>query len=291
MEVLEKAAPDRVFSRHRIQEAEEQIEIINQNLQEIVKKTEEKQVEIVLTRSTLNSLKSQDSTLRYQVVRRNEALDPLHLALDKLSFANSAYRDKSITNSCSPEEDIDYRIRRLHYRMIYYMSRKDEEENIKRQIKLLESEKERVIINCVVGGKLWRSFGSRKDIQNRINIAFDQNEVDNSVLPTAIDHLVVNGYVSIDDGNFSNFLDGLLWACRPKFIRLHCLNSSEILLEEFSSWYLLAKNSGKGDKEHCHRLKDAKIATEEEMKEEFRSFSKDMITLLNWGVWLRLTWY
>ncbi|CAN1123690.1 Proton pump-interactor 1 [Linum perenne] len=208
MEVLEKAAPDRVFSRHRIQEAEEQIEIINQNLQEIVKKTEEKQVEIVLTRSTLNSLKSQDSTLRYQVVRRNEALDPLHLALDKLSFANSAYRDKSITNSCSPEEDIDYRrlksrmmhgnnnlhkerqvlremktkegscssledihseIRRLHYRMIYYMSRKDEEENIKRQIKLLESEKERVIINCVVGGKLWRSFGSRKDIQNRIN--------------------------------------------------------------------------------------------------------------------------
>ncbi|CAN1123688.1 hypothetical protein LINPERHAP2_LOCUS1982 [Linum perenne] len=122
-------------------------------------------------------------------------------------------------------------------------------------------------------------------------IAFDQNEVDNSVLPTAIDHLVVNGYVSIDDGNFSNFLDGLLWACRPKFIRLHCLNSSEILLEEFSSWYLLAKNSGKGDKEHCHRLKDAKIATEEEMKEEFRSFSKDMITLLNWGVWLRLTWY
>ncbi|CAN1844442.1 Proton pump-interactor 1 [Linum perenne] len=168
MEVLEKAAPDRVFSRHRIQEAEEQIEIINQNLQEIVKKIEEKQVEIALTRSTLNSLKSQDTTLRYHVVRRNEALDPLHLALDKLSFAHSAYRDKSITISCS--QDIDYRIRRLHYRMIYSnMSRKDEEENIRRQIKLLESEKERVIINCVVGGKLWRSFGSRKDIQNRIN--------------------------------------------------------------------------------------------------------------------------
>ncbi|CAN1123693.1 hypothetical protein LINPERHAP2_LOCUS1985 [Linum perenne] len=122
-------------------------------------------------------------------------------------------------------------------------------------------------------------------------IAFDQTEVDNSVLPTAIEYLVVNGYVSADDGNINNFLDGLLWACRPKFIRLHCLNSSELLLEEFSSRYLLAKNSGKGGKEHCHRLKDVKIATEEEMKEEFTSASKDMITLLNWGVWLRLTWY
>ncbi|CAN1123590.1 FBD-associated F-box protein At3g52670 [Linum perenne] len=129
-------------------------------------------------------------------------------------------------------------------------------------------------------------------------ITFDQNGVDNSVLPTAIDHLVIKGDMRLD-GNFYTFLDGLLWVCRPKFICcpkficFGCSFSFEILLEEFSSRYMLAKNSEKGVKEHCHRLKDVKIATKEEMKEEFISASKDMITLLNcsWKVWLRLTWY
>ncbi|CAN1123589.1 FBD-associated F-box protein At3g52670 [Linum perenne] len=123
-------------------------------------------------------------------------------------------------------------------------------------------------------------------------ITFDQNGVDNSVLPTAIDHLVIKGTMR-SDGNFYTFLDGLLWACRPKFICFGCSFSSEILLEKFSSRYILAKNSEKGVTEHCHRLKDVKIATKEEMKEEFISPSKDMITVLNdlWRVWLRLTWY
>ncbi|CAN1123586.1 F-box/FBD/LRR-repeat protein At1g51370, partial [Linum perenne] len=127
-------------------------------------------------------------------------------------------------------------------------------------------------------------------------ITFDEEEVDNSVLPTAIEHLIITAFVTPDmDGHndFYIFLDGLLWACRPKFICFYCSFSSEILLEEFSSRYLLTKNSEKGVKEHCHRLKDVRIATKEEKEEELINASKDMITLLNdpKRVWLLLTWY
>ncbi|CAN1844554.1 Putative F-box/LRR-repeat protein At3g18150 [Linum perenne] len=127
-------------------------------------------------------------------------------------------------------------------------------------------------------------------------ITFDEEEVDNSVLPTAIEHLIITAFVTPDmDGHndFYIFLDGLLWACRPKFICFYCSFSSEILLEEFSSRYLLTKNSEKGVKEHCHRLKDVRIATKEEKEEEVINASKDMITLLNdpKRVWLLLTWY
>ncbi|CAN0914695.1 hypothetical protein LINGRAHAP2_LOCUS28707, partial [Linum grandiflorum] len=221
MEVFTGAARDPGSSRPRsIQEAKEQIEIINHNFQECVKKLANNKDEIALARSTLSSLKSQDNTLRYHVTRRNQALDPLHLALDKLSFANNAYREKSSIRSL-PEEDIDYRvlkskmmhgknslqkerrliremktnvgycssledvqsrIRRLNCRLIcnnmFFAGKheEDEEITIRRQMKLLELEKERVVANCVVGGKIWRSLGLRKDIRNQIDEEYKEAE-------------------------------------------------------------------------------------------------------------------
>ena len=55
-------------------------------------------------------LHESEKRLKYDMVWRIKPQEHLQLALDKLSFANSAYQDREI-NSCLVSDDINYRVR------------------------------------------------------------------------------------------------------------------------------------------------------------------------------------
>ncbi|CAI0549702.1 unnamed protein product [Linum tenue] len=219
MEFTAEAPRDPHSLRCSLQEAEEQMKTTNRKIQEIHKRIANKEDEIASNRSTLNVLKSCNESFRYGVAWRKETLDHLHLALDKLSFANNAYRDNVTKHSFLGEEEIDYRrmnfkmmhgkksihaerrvareiktkegeeshcsmssledvhskIRGIQFRVRCYSNVNGKEELL-RQLKQLEMEKEKVIANCVAGEKIWRSLGSRNAIQEQIGAKHKEAE-------------------------------------------------------------------------------------------------------------------
>ncbi|CAL1406543.1 unnamed protein product [Linum trigynum] len=166
--------------------------------------------------------------MRCTAACRKERLDPLHLAMDKLSFANNAYRDNAIKHSFLEEQEIDYR--RLNFKMKHgrkslqierrllseIKSKEEKDSNttdslpplevieskirgaqymlirfstdmatgkdgagdqeLPRQLKQLEVEREKVVANCVVGGKIWSSLGSIKTIKEYIEAEHKEAE-------------------------------------------------------------------------------------------------------------------
>ncbi|CAL1406536.1 unnamed protein product [Linum trigynum] len=219
MEFTAEAPRDPQSLRCSLQEAEEQMKTTNRKIQEIHMRIANKEDEIASKRSALNMLKSCNESFRYGVSWRKETLDHLHLALDKLSFANNAYRDNVTKHSFLGEEEIDYRrmnfkmmhgkkslqaerrvvrdiktkegeeshgsmssledihskIRGIQYRVRCYSNVNGKEELL-RQLKQLEMEKEKVIANCVAGEKIWRSLGSKNAIKEQIGAKHKEAE-------------------------------------------------------------------------------------------------------------------
>ncbi|KAJ6763859.1 RNA-BINDING PROTEIN YLMH-RELATED [Salix purpurea] len=87
------------------------------------------------------------------MVWRKKPQEHLQLALDKLSFANSAYQDREI-NSCLVADDINYR--NLNFKMLHGSKNLAADKKILREIKASEK------------GKIVSLWSSLKEIDNSI---------------------------------------------------------------------------------------------------------------------------
>uniref|UniRef100_A0A6N2LYZ3 mannan endo-1,4-beta-mannosidase n=1 Tax=Salix viminalis TaxID=40686 RepID=A0A6N2LYZ3_SALVM len=103
--------------------------------------------------SRLRILHESEKRLKYDMVWRKKPQEHLQLALDKLSFANSAYQDREI-NSCLVADDINYR--NLNFKMLHGSKNLAAEKKILREIKASEK------------GKIVSLWSSLTEIDNSI---------------------------------------------------------------------------------------------------------------------------
>ncbi|XP_042972843.1 uncharacterized protein LOC122304649 [Carya illinoinensis] len=94
----------------RIGEAEKLIKKLNQDITEFARKLEDNTRNRKALISKLEWLKNEDRYFRKSVADKREKMDFLRLALDKLCFANNAYRVRP-TKSRSPEGVLDIYVR------------------------------------------------------------------------------------------------------------------------------------------------------------------------------------
>ncbi|XP_041003992.1 proton pump-interactor BIP131-like [Juglans microcarpa x Juglans regia] len=101
----------------RIREAEKLIEKFNQDLSDISRKLEERtrnQRELIYRLKWLNY---DDERYRVSLTLKREELNCLQLTLDKLCFANNAYRVRPIKSRASKGGELD--IHKLHFRVLH----------------------------------------------------------------------------------------------------------------------------------------------------------------------------
>ncbi|KAB5530082.1 hypothetical protein DKX38_020163 [Salix brachista] len=103
--------------------------------------------------SRLKILHESEKRLKYDMVWRKKPQEHLQLALDKLSFANSAYQDREI-NSWLVSDDINYR--NLNFKMLHGSKNLAAENKILREIKASEK------------GKIVSLWSSLTEIDNSI---------------------------------------------------------------------------------------------------------------------------
>ncbi|CAI0549705.1 unnamed protein product [Linum tenue] len=115
MEVAAESPQETDLLSCSLQEAEEQMELINREYRKVLMKIETQKLELAPKTRSLFNLERHIESMRRTAACRKERLDPLHLAMDKLSFANNAYRDNAIKHSFLEEQEIDYR--RLNFKM------------------------------------------------------------------------------------------------------------------------------------------------------------------------------
>ncbi|KAJ6763861.1 RNA-BINDING PROTEIN YLMH-RELATED [Salix purpurea] len=140
-------------SRFRIEEAKILIKSIYRRRFDVDKKIAERRSDREEVLSRLRILHEREKRLKYDMVSRKKPQEHLQLALDKLSFENSAYQDREI-NSCLVADDINYR----NFKMLHGSKNLAAEKKILREIKA--SEKGKIV-------SLWSSL----------------TEIDNSIYP------------------------------------------------------------------------------------------------------------
>lgn len=101
-------------SRFRIEEAEILIKSLNERRLEVDKKIAERRSEDII--SKLRILHEREKRLKDGVVLRKKQQGHLQVALDKLSFTNSAFQDREI-NLCLVDDDIN--CRNLNFKLLH----------------------------------------------------------------------------------------------------------------------------------------------------------------------------
>ncbi|KAL0538279.1 hypothetical protein IC582_027291 [Cucumis melo] len=186
-----------------IKKAEERIEKTNRDQVLLATKIREKMMDRDAVRSKLRWMRNYDYyelTIKWQ----KERLDILHLYLDKLTFANNAYKEKPV-NSCLSSGEVDKR--KLHFLMLHGCKNMADERKLLREVNESQGKDggitldelhapirrlrqqfpmyfrgesdedprkqheviiEKAIANAVVNGKLWNSLSSKKSIQEEI---------------------------------------------------------------------------------------------------------------------------
>uniref|UniRef100_A0A6N2M099 Uncharacterized protein n=1 Tax=Salix viminalis TaxID=40686 RepID=A0A6N2M099_SALVM len=120
--------------------------------------------------SRLRILHEREKRLKYDMVWRKKPQEHLQLALDKLSFANSAYQDREI-NSCLVADDINYR--NFNFKMLHGSKNLAAEKKILREIKA--SEKGKIV-------SLWSSLteidnsSDREEVLSRLKILHESEK-------------------------------------------------------------------------------------------------------------------
>ncbi|KAG5221826.1 proton pump-interactor [Salix suchowensis] len=140
-------------SRFRIEEAKILIKSIYRRRLDVNKKIAERRSDREEVLSRLKILHEKEKILKYDMVWRKKPQEHLQLALDKLSFANSAYQDREI-NSCFVADDINYR--NLNFKMLHGSKNLAAEKKILREIKASEK------------GKIVSLWSSLKEIDKSI---------------------------------------------------------------------------------------------------------------------------
>ncbi|CAI0449243.1 unnamed protein product [Linum tenue] len=158
MEVAAESPQETDLLSCSLQEAEEQMELINREYPEVLMKLEKQKLELASRTWSLSNLERHIESMRCTAACRKERLDPLHLAMDKLSFANNAYRDNAIKHSFLEEQEIDYR--RLNFKMKHGRKSLQIERRLLREIKTKEG-KDRNTTN---------SWSPLEDIESKVSL-------------------------------------------------------------------------------------------------------------------------
>ncbi|EEF44418.1 hypothetical protein RCOM_1174050 [Ricinus communis] len=158
-----------------IQHAEKVVECMNKKRLDIVMKIEERKLDRDNIIRRLECLMYRYQSLRYNAASHKKKMEPLQLALDKLSFTNNAYHDKAI-KSCLFEDEIHFNISCLFYRSGCYSNDEVRRKQVLEEINQLKRTREQVIANAAVKGRIWNSLESKEIIQGKINLAGKESE-------------------------------------------------------------------------------------------------------------------
>ncbi|XP_025012893.1 proton pump-interactor 1 [Ricinus communis] len=126
-----------------IQHAEKVVECMNKKRLDIVMKIEERKLDRDNIIRRLECLMYRYQSLRYNAASHKKKMEPLQLALDKLSFTNNAYHDKAI-KSCLFEDEIHFN--NLHFRMLHGRSSLAEEKRLLKKTR--KSQQKEAIGSC-----------------------------------------------------------------------------------------------------------------------------------------------
>ncbi|XP_023515495.1 uncharacterized protein LOC111779624 isoform X3 [Cucurbita pepo subsp. pepo] len=166
-----------------IKKAEETIERINEDevlLAQKIRKRVMDSDEVRAKLSAINYYGNYGLTPDWE----RDRLAVLHLSLDKLSFANNAYKDKS-NKSCLSGGEVDKQIECLKEQMRnnYWDCEKSRDDvgrdkAILKDIQQHKIGREKGIGDGVVNGKLWKSLGSQESIRVELQaLSKDWDEV------------------------------------------------------------------------------------------------------------------
>ncbi|EXB42553.1 hypothetical protein L484_011324 [Morus notabilis] len=124
--------------------------------------TESDRAELI---SQIRALKDDNRQIRTIVDEKIKEIEPLHQALGKLRNANNATR-----GVCSSEEELNSLIHSLQYRIQHESIPLSEEKQILREIKQLESTREKVVANAAMRAKIQESMVQKEVLQDQVKL-------------------------------------------------------------------------------------------------------------------------
>ncbi|MQL87525.1 hypothetical protein Taro_020066 [Colocasia esculenta] len=154
----------------KLEQADKEIQKRNKERFQITVTLKEKRSERSNVISQLKPLTSEDKQFRAMIDGKRKEMEPLQAALGKLRTANNAERGMGI---CSSEEELDYLIQSLHYRIQHESNTLAEEKQLLKDIKQLEGTREKVIAHAAMKAKLQDSLGPKEAIQDQVKQTHD----------------------------------------------------------------------------------------------------------------------
>uniref|UniRef100_A0A0A0LVC7 Uncharacterized protein n=1 Tax=Cucumis sativus TaxID=3659 RepID=A0A0A0LVC7_CUCSA len=92
----------------------------------------------------------------------------------KLLREISSSRKKEIRSTTVEELDVPIKKKNEEIENSHLYLYTTDFEGINKEMKRLEMVKEKAVANAAVGGKLWSSLGTKKDIQQKVNVMYEE---------------------------------------------------------------------------------------------------------------------
>ncbi|XP_020108858.1 proton pump-interactor 1-like [Ananas comosus] len=161
----------------KIEQAEKEIQKKNQARYQITEALKAKRSERAGIISLLKPLTAEKRQYSEAMNEKMKEMEPLQNALGKLRNENNAVREKGM-GLCSSEEELNNRIKSIHYHISHESISLDEEKRLLKEIKQLEGTRAKVIANAAMRTRIQDSIGQKEAIQDQVKlIGADINEV------------------------------------------------------------------------------------------------------------------
>ncbi|KAH9330154.1 hypothetical protein KI387_002262, partial [Taxus chinensis] len=155
--------------KSKLEQADKDMQKKNQARYQITEALRAKRSERAEVIEKLKPLSSTEKAYRKSLDEKKKEIEPLHTALGKFRSANVASRERG-QGLCSSEDELNRRIQSLQFRIEHDNNTLPEEKQMIREIKQLESTREKVIAHEAVQVKLQDSMGEKELIQDRFKL-------------------------------------------------------------------------------------------------------------------------
>ncbi|KAJ0986431.1 hypothetical protein J5N97_004787 [Dioscorea zingiberensis] len=153
----------------KIEQADKEVQKKNKARFQMTEALKAKRSERAQVISQLKPLTSEDKRYRSIMDEKRKEMEPLQDALGKLRGSNNVTREKGMS-LCSSEEELNYLIQSLQYRIQHESNTLSEEKQLLKEIKQLEGTREKVIANAAVKAKIQDSLGQKEAIQDQVKL-------------------------------------------------------------------------------------------------------------------------
>ncbi|KAK3028415.1 hypothetical protein RJ639_039625 [Escallonia herrerae] len=151
----------------KLEQADNELRKLNQARFQVTEKLKAKRADRAQVIDQLRSLTAENKQFRMMMDEKRKEMEPLQQALGKLRGGNNRERGFGI---CSSEEELNYLIKSLQYRIQHESIPLTEEKQILREIKQLEGTRDKVIANAAVRAKIQDSLGEKETIQDQVKL-------------------------------------------------------------------------------------------------------------------------